>query len=246
MGLDIYAGPVSRYVCGDWSTIVQQVGAQQDIQVEVLRPNQPLGASDDADVVASVVRQWQSEILAKLHTAAAGWVESADGPYLTDKPDWDGYGAVILLAAYIERPDLAPGAARRQGLRRRPVTPTLPRDYPDAEAFKAASAAPARFPTLLTGAEWCLPIAVGPSVFEAESPHGTVLTMGSVDKLLNELKDLNSCTLQLSASGLDNAFSLGPPRPHAQVDEVAPFGLASLLKLAEFAVEHRVAWIMDY
>jgi hypothetical protein len=167
-------------------------------------------------------------------------------PWSTDKPDWDGYGAVVLLAAFEERPDLAPGQAVRKGLWRRVIESVTPRNFPESEAFKAASQSPTTFPTLLHGAEWCLPLTSGPTVFNAATPNGTQLTMGRVDQLLAELINLNERTLQLSPAELESARQAGPPRPSAPVLEVAPFGLAVMLALAEFAAVHSVPWIMDY
>jgi hypothetical protein len=122
----------------------------------------------------------------------------------------------------------------------------LPRQFRDSEAFKAASRAPRRFPTLLGGTEWCLPISSGPTVFQAPTPNGQSLAMGRVDKLVEELHILNDRTLQLSNADLADARATGPPRPNAPLDEVAPFGLAVLIALADFAIANSVAWILDY
>ena len=92
-------------------------------------PDQPADTIQDIDVVTDVVARWQSGLLATFGFAGDRWVERADGPYLTDKPDWDGYGAVVLLAAYVERPDLAPGTTARRGWRRRDILPVMPREF---------------------------------------------------------------------------------------------------------------------
>lgn len=245
MGLDIYAGSVTRYVAGDWMTIVQQSLPASGIDVEVVRLNEPSNAITDVATVYEVVSAWKEFLLRELHVQS-GWEESPDGPYMTDKPDWDGYGAVVLLAACDERPDLAPGAAVRRGLRRSTIGDVAPRQFFDSEAYKAASRSPTRYPTLLSGAEWCLPLAEGPMVFEASKPNGRAVTMGRVAGLLNELTTLNERTLRLSPADLAAAREAGPPRPLASPADVAPFGLAVLLTLAEYAAIHSVPWIMDY
>ena len=51
MGLDIYAGTLTRYYSHNWKTVVQQ------------------------------------------------WAEDNEKPYYTDKPDWDAFGAMLLVAA---------------------------------------------------------------------------------------------------------------------------------------------------
>ena len=138
VGLDIYAGPVTRYVAGDWLTIVQQAGAASGIPVEVIRPNEPADAIHDTSVVEVAVGEWQGRLLQSLDVVG-DWADTADAPYSTDKPDWDGYGAVVLLAAGRERPDLAPGTRVGKGLRRSRVPTVMPRQFQDSEAFKAAS-----------------------------------------------------------------------------------------------------------
>jgi hypothetical protein len=70
--------------------------------------------------------------------------------------------------------------------------------------------------------------------------------MGRVDKLIEELHRLNEQTMRLSPADLGRAPADGPPRPGAPLDEVAPFGRAVLLALAEFALANSVPWIMDY
>lgn len=245
MGLDIYCGPITRYVVGDWLTAVQQAGLEEGMRVEVVRPNQPVDIITDPDLVTHEVGEWQRGLLSALGLSD-GWVDRVDGDYATDKPDWDGYGAVVLLAAYDERPDVAPGSTLRRGFRRSPVRETLPRDFGDAPAFKAASRLPQKYPTLLSGAEWCLPLSAGPTLFQAPTPNGDQLLMGRVTALHQELTELNGATIRLSSGDLATAREKGPPEPGSSVEAVAPFGIAVLLALAEYAVVNRVAWIMDY
>jgi hypothetical protein len=275
VGLDIYAGPVTRYVAGDWLTVVQQAGKAAGIDVRVDRwvlqpgqagpPGQDGGLNVEVDGVAAVVRRrsepsaqmrdvrvvgeivkaWQGGLLGALGVTT-GWREIADAEYATDKPDWDGYGAVVLLAAYDEQPGLAPGSARRDGLRRTVTPGVSPRRFGEAAAFTAAHQVPRRYPTLLRGAEWCLPISDGPLVYRAPAPNGTQIPMGRVDRLVTELQLLNDRILQLSPADLSAARQAGPPEPAATVEQAAPFGLSIMLALAEFAVTHQVAWIMDY
>lgn len=247
MGLDVYAGPVTRYVAGDWLTIVQQAGRASGMDVRLVRHGVEDGDDvvQDPDLVFEVVDSWKRGLLEALG-ARRGWDESVDGEYLTDKPDWDGYGAVVLLAAFDERPDLGRGGPAGRRNRRGGEAAVLPRDFPEAAAFQAAQESPQRYPTLLLGAEWCLPVIDGPTVFQAPTPNGTPLSMGRVDRLLGELHTLNDRTLRLSEADLAAARDEGPPPPKATVDEVAPFGLAVLTALAEFAMRTSAAWIMDY
>lgn len=251
MGLDLYAGPVSRYLAGDWSTIVQQAGDAAGTPVMVLRADssghidfsqldaltEPQPKIDVAQVVQDVAR-WRSEIIRSLGLNEA-WDEDVTGEFYTDKPGWEGYGAVMLLAAYDEQPSLVPGSKIRRLLGSSTVPTVEPAQFQDAPAFKAAYGSPARYPTLLRGAEWCLPVRGGPPLFAAPLPNGKQVTMGHVDRLLGELNELNERTFQLSATDLEAARQAGPIEPFR-------FGLGVLIASAEFAVSHGGTWIMDY
>lgn len=266
MGLDLYAGPVSRYVAGSWTTVVQQAGAASGIPVVTIRPGESLGAIDfdailkqadvpgiqpqqptpaaaDMRLVADAVSRWRAEIMRNLGVNEE-WNEDVTAEFYTDQPGWHGYGAVVLLAAYDEQPTLAPGA--KAGLFRSRIPAVSPDRFGEAQAFKVASQRPARYPTLLLGAEWCVPLIGGPTVFLAPTPNGRQITMGHVDRLVEELDSLNQRTLRLSDSDLEAARFAGPLSPNPSVETVAPFGLGVLIAVARFAASHRVAWIMDY
>jgi hypothetical protein len=245
VGLDIYAGPVSRYVLGDWLTIIQQAGAASGHQVHVVRANEPEDAVTDPDVVEGAVRAWRDGLVATLGVESS-WDDRIDRDYLTDKPDWDGYGSVVLLAAYDECPHLAPGHSRRRRLRRSEIPAVNPADFGQAEAYRAASAAPKRYPTLLRGVEWCLPLSDGPVEFQAPTPSGTGVLMGRVDHLVHELDELNERTLRLDPEAMEAVGQAGPPERGAPLEAMAPFGLSVLTKLAVYASEHQVAWILDH
>lgn len=155
-----------RPLAGDWLTKVQQIGRDNNVEVRVLRPNEPADAVRDAAVVHEAVGSWQQGLLKQLGVDQ-GWDDAPGGEYVTDKPDWDGYSAVVLLAAYDEQPDLAPHTEGRWGLRRKKAAGTAPRAFKESEAFKAARESPGRYPTLLSGTEWCLLLSNGPTTFKA-------------------------------------------------------------------------------
>src|SRR5207237_6239928 len=108
------------------------------------------------------VANWRRELIRSLGVNEE-WDEDPGGEYYTDKPDWDGYGAVALLAAYEEQPSLAPGTKVRRLLGSSVVPGVAPRQFGEAPALKAAVQSPARYPTLVMGGEWCLPLVGGPA-----------------------------------------------------------------------------------
>ena len=60
MGLDVYAGPLSRYYAGDWLTVVQQLGREQGIAVEVRRPAQADEGITDPEQVLERILEWRA------------------------------------------------------------------------------------------------------------------------------------------------------------------------------------------
>ena len=55
------------------------------------------------------------------------WNETTESPWFTDRPDWDGFGSLVLWAAYAEQPTL-----------RRPAA--LPNEWDDAAALVRSNA----------------------------------------------------------------------------------------------------------
>jgi hypothetical protein len=189
------------------------------------------------------IAEWKAGVLRSLGLNEE-WDDRPDGAYYTDKPGWEGYGAVVLLAVYDEHPELVPGAKVKRLFGSRTVAAVAPGDFGQAEAYKAAAESPVRYPTLLR-AEWCLPISGGPALFAAATLGGKQLTMGHVDRLLDELTLLNQRTLKLSPAEMEAARQAGPTDP-GSLEGMARFGLSVVMATAEFATRHRVAWIMDY
>ena len=152
MGLDIYVGSLTRYYTGDWLTAVQRFGQDSGIEVAVVRadPGPQDAVTDPAEVRAAVV-DWQAGLAAGLG-CAVDWPEGLELPYWSDKPAWDGYGAVVVAAAYEVEPDLRPGARRGFGWKRPKADD--PSDWASAPAVVAAAKRPEPYVTLLSGVEW--------------------------------------------------------------------------------------------
>lgn len=235
MGLDLYVGPLTRYHLGDWLTITQQIGAQNGYDVRIVRAHEDEEAETDPGVVHNAVREWQQWLGEALGSPAV-WSEGPAQPYWTDKPDWDGFGAVILLAAYDERPDLRPAAGAKQD---------DPREFGDAPAYQAASEQPQHYVSLLAGVEWWLPLTEDPVVIEAPRPTGQPTRMASIDRLAAELRLLNERTGILAGHDPEE-LRRAAPGADATLEEAARFGLAVTLDLVEKAIQHRQPLLMDY
>jgi hypothetical protein len=168
MGLDIYCGSLTRYHVGDWLTVVAKAAMESGHELHVLRTQpEPSDTIHDPDRIHEAVLGWRRG-LGEALSMPLDWPEDGTAPYATDKPDWDGYGAVVLLAAYDDQPELAPTRKQRLG---RPQVNDDPLSFADAPAYKAIQSQPetTRYPSIVLNAEWWLPAPV-PPVFGA--PHG--------------------------------------------------------------------------
>ena len=253
MGLDVYVGPLTRYYCFDWETIVQQAGRLQGMEVQILRP--PGFVKPDPHDVLDAVASWR-KALGDAISVPMRWDESAFGPYETDKPDWDGYHAVRYLALHEEFPELpAPpriarhdlGALDREPLERRFGAVYVQRNPSRLGRLLGrkppeSTAAP-RYPHIEVPTLW-LPITL-PAVIQASGPMGNELTIGSVDALVGELDQVNDRTLRLAQADVDAARADGSPDDGA-FDPLARFGLSVFLTLARAAKERSQPMILDW
>ena len=62
MGLDIYAGTLTRYYTQNWKTAVQQFGEAHGIPVQIIRANPEEHPADEAEVLERVT-EWRKHIL---------------------------------------------------------------------------------------------------------------------------------------------------------------------------------------
>jgi hypothetical protein len=109
-------------------------------------------------------------------------LEEPGTPYFTDKPDWDGYGALLLWAAYTEHPEIS-----------RPSTKI--EDWVEDSVLKASQAEDfsSQFPSLMEGVELWLP-GQFKIIFKAYDVAGNEIMMGPTAQLQAELIKLNQMT----------------------------------------------------
>lgn len=225
MSLGLYVGSLTRFLTGDWVSIGPESG-------ETVHHVPPEGAITDPDVVRGVVLHWQQGLAAGLAArgvADVGWEEGPDAPYATAAPGWAGYGALMLLAAYDDRPDLS-------------SPDDVAERWRDSPAHRAVSAPEAhtRYPALVKGAEWWLPASFAFG-FDAPTPSGAHVLMASVAALAEQLAELDARTLRLG-DDLDAPV----PDPGAGFEAHARHGLAAFRRLAAAAAEGHLPMLLDY
>lgn len=103
MGLDIYAGTLSRYYMRNWKTITQQFCEENGMQYSQIHPTGYEEENGTATETENQVRLWQEQLVNALKSSGAKevkvWQDDHDTkPYYTHKPDWDALGALLLYA----------------------------------------------------------------------------------------------------------------------------------------------------
>lgn len=101
MAFDIYAGGFARYYAREWENVMQAHSRENGIEYQMVRPKGDSGPAD-WDEVAEAVGHWRGAMVRGLQEHAPAdldWSEDRSAPYFTDRPGWDGYSALVLLAA---------------------------------------------------------------------------------------------------------------------------------------------------
>jgi hypothetical protein len=101
MGLDLYAGTVTRYLTGNWQTIAQREFGARIIYAD---GEAPWIIHNEAVATVSAWKEYLRSAFKEF--ADLSWNESEEAPYDSDKPDHEGRQALVLWTAYIHRPDL--------------------------------------------------------------------------------------------------------------------------------------------
>jgi hypothetical protein len=233
MGLDLYAGTLTRYYCGQWKTSLQQ----SDQRTLVLRPPGSLIDTDPSRTRQRIL-DWRSDIskdLAKANALPAplDWREDLEQPYFTDKPDWPCFGALALLAAYTDAGEQVPAQ--------------LPGDWEDDPTLRRMEAATnagheVRYPHLYF-VEWWLPVA-DLAIFITQSPIDKQIRVASLQQLVHHLADLNERTYQIP--NVEPFYVDVPPRGERSIALLASAGLAISLHIARNAAKYSLPMLLDY
>ena len=99
MGLDIYAGTLTRYYTHNWKTVTQVFAEANGMVFQTIRQQQEENIS--VEELKGIVTQWKDAIIKGLGLSPEPlWNEDYDiTPYYTDKPDWDALNALLLYIA---------------------------------------------------------------------------------------------------------------------------------------------------
>jgi hypothetical protein len=224
MALDVYVGSLTRYYAGDWESLTDRG-----------RTARPADPKIDRERIRQAVLAWRETLAGSLapHLGEPlAWDESMTAPWFTGQPGWDGFGSLVLWAAYAEQPAL-----------QRPAR--LPEEWDDDAALMRSNAQGfrSRYSHLVRNVELWLPVALDVT-FEGEDVDGRRIIVGSAMTLHRQLGGLNAATWKMDAGQL---VALSRRRPAGNSLEVcARHAMAVMSGLVRQAVEYRLPMKLDY
>jgi len=227
MALDVYVGSLTRYYTGDWENVAERSARARGAPPQAARQR-------DAASVRPAVLAWRDALATSLGaTVALGldWDESTEAPHFTGRPGWDGFGSLVLWAAYAEHPAL-----------RRPDS--LPEEWDDDPALLRSNAEGSRYSHLVRNVELWLPSAFD-FTFEGQDVDGRRIVVGSAPTLARQLAELNGATWKAGESEVARWAQAATP-DDARLELKARYAFAILLDLARQAVGHRLPIKLDY
>jgi len=230
MALEVYVGPLARYYAGDWENTARK--AVRRGRAPQSQPRRQL----DVERFRRGVLAWRDDLSASLGGNIAvplDWDERANAPYFSGRPGWDGFGSLVLWAAYHEHPQLARPASLPEEWDN---DPALVRS--NAEGFRS------RYSHLVRNVELWLPVAFA-FTFEGEDVDGRRVVIGSAATLSRQLAELNEETWKRSESDVAS-WARRAPAVSAALEARARFAFAVFNRLAHLAVEHRLPMKLDF
>lgn len=223
MALDVYVGSLTRYYAGTWENLVEKAARERGAPPPVRSAKESDAARSEDRIRARVVA-WRAALAKALGKRLAGpldWDETDAAPWFTHRPGWDGFGSLVLWAAYAEHPALR-------------LPETLPEEWDHDVALMRSTADGfrSRYSHLVRNVEMWLPVAFE-ITFEGENVEGRRVVMGSVTTLRRQLADLNAATWKASAADV-TAWGRAPTE-EGPVEERARYAFAILTELAQRA-----------
>ncbi len=231
MPLDVYVGSFSRFYAREWENVAERYARESGIGKVIGLTEAPEPANWED--VSEAVERWREALNSGLGDnldVPLDWDESHDSPYFTDRPGYEGYGALMLWAAHTEAGSTPPAE--------------LASEWYEDKIF-AEYCDPAKSNTyraIISTGLW-LP---GTFQFSFDFPYltGDEVHITSNEALHDALVVLNRQTLKLEPAELEERLEEGIDEG-ASLREMAEFGLAMFTELCEKSVEHGLPILID-
>ena len=182
MGLDIYSGTLTRYYSRNWKTVVQQLSEENGQECVIISGGGEMKSIEDEAEIADireVVTEWAANFAANIDQPPPTplWDETTECGYYTDKPDWEAFGALVLLQACqsLKRPVPEYVEGRWDAFEEPVVKEAISKEI---------------FNTLLFDVALWLPIP-NKAIYKTAYPTGDMGSISTVSLLKQELEELN-------------------------------------------------------
>jgi uncharacterized protein YozE (UPF0346 family) len=232
MALDVYVGGFARYYSREWENVVQKWSRESGQEYKLISPG---GSQElpDWDEVAEATELWRESInkgLGQNLSAPILWSESRQTPYFTDRPGYEGYGALVLLAAYAEL-GMAPPEKYKE-------------KWFDDKVYQEASIPKQgqKYRAIVSGSLW-LP---GDFMFSfnLEDLTGEKAHICSNSALHEALVELNKSSLKIDEKRIQDVLKAGFDG-NPSLLEFATFGFAVIWELCNRSLENNLPIILD-
>ena len=257
MGLDLYAGTLTRYYAHNWKSVVQQWAEENGYSFNRITPEGECAEEELSPAeIQENVEGWRDQILAAVTRPGREpyipWPEDNERPYYTDKPDWDAFGAMLLVAACCSCGE--------------PIPASVPKnwDFTEHPLIRRMSEDPENIWSLFRDAVCWLPLPAS-FLFQAPLPTGNQETISTTAGLRLELERLNELAWQADEDTIrgwrqsegypeDVTVSSGGIFSQTAVQEqemydtqsLARFSFSVFYQALQFAEENRTPLLRDY
>ena len=260
MGLDVYAGTLTRYYSQNWKTVVQKWAEANGYKFHIINPltnedSEPKEDSSPEEIHEAIVA-WQNDLIKALSSSLektfSPWSENADIPYYTNKPDWDAFGALLLVAACCSYNVSIPETVEKDW------------DFWENPIIMRLGSDKDKVWSLLKGADWWLPLP-GSICFTTTLPNEEQTLVGTLDGLDKELTKINDMAWQAdeatiiswaTTQGYPVEEKLAQDGPFRNMDlepdttyntqSLAKYAYSILYQALKFAQKHQVPITLDY
>lgn len=234
MALDLYVGPVSRYVVGDWQNVGQQMAEANGLKHQAVGPGarRPAGffGRRRAENAYAAWREKMRKFMLAQGEPTPLWDDSATLDYATDRPGWEGLLGLVLKYATLLHPQYPPPSGPMGE-----IDIEVENAYLDTLSRPGLIHALADVPVWLPGrfdTIYAMPLVDGPALNTA--------SLGALSATLDQV-----CELWGKERALMATLQTDQPGSKASLDEAALHGLAVLCRLTDEATRRNLPMIVD-
>lgn len=251
MGLDLYAGTFTRYYTRNWKTVVEAWAEANGVDFKRTETEDEEKLSQEE--VQEIVCAWRDEMLQAVtpeNQLPETWEESNDKAYYTDKPDWDAFGAMLLVTAAHTYEETIPETLEKGwDFTEHPLIKRLAEDHEHVYSL---------FRSVMV---W-VPITKSTMVFRGPMPTGNEVMIGTLGALEQELEHINEiCWLAKEETILSWTETEGYPaktlkdvetgtedgkKETYSTESLAKFAFSIFWRAMKFAKENRTPVLFDY